>query len=133
MSAEALNLIIEFQVMATCCVCGIPVVASATFARDAHDSGKSWSCLNGHSQHFTEKTEAKLRRELDEMRRSRDFQLTHAEHLSRRVSATRGQLTKIRNRIGNGVCPCCRRTFQNLLAHMQTQHPAFKNKLEVVE
>jgi hypothetical protein len=26
------------------------------------------------------------------------------------------------------VCPCCRRTFQNLMRHMQTQHPTFKGE-----
>ncbi len=30
---------------------------------------------------------------------------------------------KMRTRVMNGVCPCCNRTFQNLMAHMKTEHP----------
>lgn len=40
-------------------------------------------------------------------------------------SATKGQLTKARKRIGKGVCPCCNRHFVNVERHMSTQHPGF--------
>jgi hypothetical protein len=28
-------------------------------------------------------------------------------------------------RIGNGVCPCCNRSFTNLRRHMTTKHPEY--------
>lgn len=46
-----------------------------------------------------------------------------AEREGRRAAAFKGQVTKIKNRVGNGVCPCCTRHFDNLHQHMQDQHP----------
>jgi hypothetical protein len=34
-------------------------------------------------------------------------------------------VTKIKNRVGHGVCPCCTRSFQNLARHMASEHPTF--------
>ena len=55
--------------------------------------------------------------------------LTHAkDQLAAEKNAhisTKGQLTKARKRIGNGVCPCCNRHFTNVERHMATQHPEF--------
>jgi hypothetical protein len=27
--------------------------------------------------------------------------------------------------VKHGVCPCCKRTFENLARHMKGQHPTF--------
>jgi len=43
-----------------------------------------------------------------------------------RRRAVKGQLTKVKNRISNGVCPCCNRSFPDLEKfnrHMKTKHP----------
>ena len=37
----------------------------------------------------------------------------------------KGQVTRIKKRVANGVCPCCNRTFKDLAAHMSTQHPDY--------
>lgn len=50
------------------------------------------------------------------------------EAAERRMSAARGQVTKIKNRVGKGVCPCCNRTFTNLARHMSGQHPEFSKE-----
>lgn len=91
-------------------------------------------CGYGHPGVFKEgETEAdKLRRERDrlaqrvaekddEIRRQRDLR-AGAE---RRLSATQGVVTRIKNRVGKGVCPCCNRTFSNLARHMLGEHPTF--------
>ena len=91
-------------------------------------------CAYGHGQIFAEgeSEETKLRRERDrlaqrvaerddEIRRQRE----RREAAERRTAAARGQVTKIKNRVGHGVCPCCNRTFENLHRHMTTQHPTF--------
>jgi hypothetical protein len=45
------------------------------------------------------------------------------QHQVRRVRAQKGQMTKLRKRVANGICPCCTRTFANLARHMASQHP----------
>ncbi len=91
-------------------------------------------CAYGHSQVFVagESDEQKLRRERDRLTQrlaEKDdeikFQRDLREGAERRLSAARGQVTKIKNRVGKGVCPCCNRSFANLHRHMTTEHPTF--------
>lgn len=39
--------------------------------------------------------------------------------------AYKGAATKARKRAGAGVCPCCKRSFQQLRRHMASKHPDF--------
>lgn len=91
----------------------------------------SFYCPFGHSNHYPAgETEAeKFRRERDllaqrvaekddEIKRQRDLR----EGAERRLVATRGVVTRIKNRVGHGVCPCCTRSFSNLARHMASKH-----------
>lgn len=91
-------------------------------------------CPFGHEQHFTEgeSEETKLRRERDRLAQrvaEKDDEIKRQHELreatERRLSASRGQITKIKNRVGHGVCPCCNRTFGDLHHHMATKHPTY--------
>lgn len=46
----------------------------------------------------------------------------------RQLAAAKGVVTRIRNRVANGVCPCCKRHFANLHRHMESEHPKFLEK-----
>lgn len=61
----------------------------------------------------------------EQARADADYQRNRKEHEQRRASAARGQVTKIKNRVKNGVCPVCNRTFGDLARHMHGQHPQF--------
>lgn len=99
---------------------------------------QTFYCPNGHPGAFKGKTEIEKKlEEAEKQLANQKARLEWAEADSKRAkeardqaqrqaSAARGQVTKIKNRVGNGVCPCCNRTFQNLLRHMHTQHPEFK-------
>lgn len=96
--------------------------------------GMQFFCPNGHGQHFISgETEAdKLRRERDLLKQrlaQKDDEIQHQrdrrEEAERRVSAAKGQVTKLKKRASAGVCPCCNRTFHNMAAHMKTKHPEF--------
>lgn len=63
----------------------------------------------------------------DTARRNLQQQREKTRHKTRQLSAQKGVTTRIKNRIGNGVCPCCNRTFKNLARHMSGQHPDYKN------
>lgn len=113
--------------------------ADITLPRALYDAARkssriSFWCPYGHEQHYVEgETEAeKLRRERDLLAQriaqrddeiARQRELRHQTEL--RLNATRGVVTRIKNRIGRGVCPCCNRTFENLHRHMATKHPTF--------
>ena len=70
----------------------------------------------------------RLQSQLDQQQaRARDL-LEERGQLERRLSAQRGVLTRVKNRIIKGVCPCCNRHFADLSRHMQTQHPDFASE-----
>lgn len=105
----------------TCCVCGTPFAIDAYLYGKLFENHNDFYCPNGHSQHFTGKTEAeKLREEL--ARKEQAF----SRELNQRLEAER-QLNRLKKRVGNGTCPCCKRSFSNLHRHMKTKHPEFKN------
>lgn len=95
---------------------------------------ESFYCYRGHGQAFlSESKEAKLKRQLEEKQRQIDRKQKELEwaregerSAQRSAAAYRGQVTKIKKRVGNGVCPCCNRTFQDLGRHMKTKHPTYK-------
>lgn len=94
-------------------------------------------CPNGHGGVFMPyDTEAdKLRRERDQLTQrlaEKDDEIARqrdrAEREERRVSAAKGQITRLKNRASHGVCPCCNRTFADLARHMAGKHPGYMSE-----
>lgn len=115
-----------------CGVCNIPFAIPTNLYDRVRETGAWFWCPNGHKIHYFEDENTKLRKELEEARRSAirsearaDQNWAEAEHQRRRVAATRGVLTKTKKRIGKGVCPCCNRHFVNVERHMENQHPEY--------
>ena len=116
------------------CKCDVWITDALYESAKAGASVITFYCGYGHPQVFAkgETDLDKMRRERDrafqrlaekddEIRRQRDMR----EQTERRLSASKGQVTKIKNRVGHGVCPCCNRTFGDLARHMNTKHPTF--------
>lgn len=123
----------------TCCKC------SCTFAIDdtLNDRSRVWkkqsiycpSC--GTSQGWSgetpdQKVRRKLEAEIAKVKRSKEFleasesaARARADHAERSLSATKGVVTRMKNRVSKGICPCCNRSFENLKRHMQKKHPEF--------
>jgi ribosomal protein L37AE/L43A len=112
------------------CTCGINYAIPETLEKQlldhrASDPGptKSVHCPLGHVWHYTGKSEATIAREeaAEARRRERAVRDLLVQE-ERSHSATKGQLTKVKKRISNGVCPHCNRSFANLARHMQSKH-----------
>lgn len=106
--------------------CGVPFALHDEFIRQRREDHKTWYCPNGHPRYYpreneTEKAKAAVRR-LERQLANRDEDLRAAKVAH---AVTKGKLTKTRNRIAKGVCPCCNRSFANLGKHMAGQHPDF--------
>lgn len=115
-----------------CGVCGVDFAAPARLLKSRREKGGDFYCPNGHVLVFTESEvdrlrkqakslEARLTSSRDQQRATRD-ELAAAERLR---SALRGVVTRERNRVARGVCPCCSRTFLDLARHMAGQHPEY--------
>lgn len=116
-----------------CPNCGIIFGIPSEYAERRREDGKGFSCPNGHTMSWEKAVEDdKLMRERDNAIRQRDWanqreqatrdQLTASE---RSLRTTKGHITRMRNRIANGVCPVqgCQRSFVNVKAHIKTKHP----------
>lgn len=117
-----------------CCRCGITFAMPADFKRGCLDNpGRAFYCPAGHAQHYAGKTEAqqqkeradKLARQLDAARAQVVAAEDQAAAAERSARALRAVNTRTRRRIAAGVCPCCRRSFQDLGRHMSSQHPDY--------
>lgn len=99
--------------------------------------GGKFFCPAGHSQHYVtgESDLEKMRRERDRavQEQARLYACVKEEREDKEAAhrqniATRGVITRMKNRAANGVCLCCNRTFTNLQKHMETKHPRFKKE-----
>lgn len=89
-------------------------------------------CPMGHSH------VPKGERECDRLKRRLEREVAWQDQLRAELrdaelslSATRGVVTRIKNRIANGVCPCCSRSFgtdSKLARHIKSKHPDFASK-----
>lgn len=109
-----------------CYSCGTTFGMESGFYADRLRDHKNFYCPNGHSQHFIGETEAeRLQKQLDRERNRVDFYKRESESQKRSRAAMKGQLTKTKNRIAKGVCPCCNRQFSDLHRHMESKHPDY--------
>jgi hypothetical protein len=118
-----------------CGECQIRHAIPAEMYQDRLNNGGNWWCPNGHRLHFATTENQKLKQELRQARQSRDWaeareQATHdqLQATERSLRGHKAAKTRIKNRVANGVCPCCNRSFQNLHRHMAGQHPDFTHE-----
>lgn len=120
-------------VIQTCPECHVVHAIPAEMRDRMKTLGGSAYCPNGHSWHFAETDNAKLKRQLKEAERTRDAARTardaaldQADAAERSARAYRGHATRLRNRAAAGVCLAgCHRHFENLARHMASKHPEF--------
>ena len=106
----------------TSCWCGINLaIPHDLYAFANRHKNHSVYCPLGHTFVFSNTIEEQLERERQRLRATKD--LLAAEERSH--AATRGQITKLKKRVHAGVCPCCKRTFQNVARHMTAKHPDY--------
>lgn len=114
----------------TCANCGMPFGIEADLYRRLTENGGPFFCPRGHSQRFSETEVQRLKQEIENRNRRIDglhSTITDKNEKINRLNysnrALKSAKTKILNRVKNGVCPCCNRTFKNLQEHFKTVHP----------
>lgn len=117
------------------CWCGVSHAISESLHRLATEKGKVMYCPLGHEWFIRETTVDRLRKKLqkEEQKLCRErarhdqtrAELKDTEHRRR---AQKAATTRIVNRVSRGVCPCCNRSFVNLLRHMTSKHPDYSRE-----
>jgi predicted RNA-binding Zn-ribbon protein involved in translation (DUF1610 family) len=125
----------ESLVVHDCPECGVIFAITADYNERRKADGALFRCPNGHQMGYDGDDERK-RRELEEKlrqekanaefwRKQNRISQGRAEHEARSAAAYKGHLTRMRNRVANGVCPKggCKRSFTNLADHVRCEHP----------
>ena len=108
-----------------CGECGGSYAINLLYYDQCRANSRSWTCPYckvgwGFSN---QKTRAqRLEEELRWERQKKDLAQQSANEANARARRVEKQHRTMRTRVFNGVCPCCNRTFQNLMSHMKTQH-----------
>ena len=112
-----------------CCSCAVLFAMPAEMQRRLMNDHGWFYCPNGHSQHYTGKSDAEKLREAERRLASREDDLRVARNRldseQASHSATRGHLTRAKKqlaRVDHGVCPHCHRHFANVERHMASKH-----------
>lgn len=121
---------INVQVQLTeinCGECGGTYAINERYRQQMYQKGGSWNCPYcdtgwGYSQ---DNENSRLKKQIEAEKRGKELAQRQAEYARNQVRAQKAAKTRLKNRIKNGVCPCCNRTFQNLLNHMKTKHPDY--------
>lgn len=107
-----------------CADCGMPFAITEQFERRRREDHRNFYCPSGHVNVYRGKSEEQKAKEradyLERQLANRDEDLRAARAS---LTATKGQLTRVRRRAENGVCPYCTRTFANVQRHIHSQHP----------
>ncbi len=113
----------EFETI-NCSECGTTFAIPVHFYKELHSSKRTWTCPNGHQRVFlAESVEAQLKKELATEKQRREMAEREVAMEKKRVEYAENVTKRLRKRIANGMCPCCKRSFQNLRRHMATKHP----------
>ena len=107
-----------------CSRCGLRFGLPARYEDNRREDHREFWCPNGHSQYYPGETEAeKLRRELDTAKHNLAAWRESYAREAKSHSATKGQVTRLKNRVHAGVCIECHRHFANVERHMASKHP----------
>lgn len=113
----------------TCPACNCwHAIPQDLYRRAKEDSEVYIICPYGHSWHYTVTLREELRGAKIRARNAEGRIVSlkdQCEAAERSKAGYKGALTKTKNRIANGVCPCCKRHFSNLENHMKTKHPLY--------
>lgn len=115
--------------------CGVVFALTDNYIAARRRDHATWYCPNGHSRYYPGESDiekANRLRKLAEQTRNDGWTAYEAAQDQLRASqrqkaSLKGQLTKARNKIANGVCPVgnCRRHFDNVQAHIASEHPTW--------
>ena len=123
------ELSISFESIKLGC-CGFVTLLPEHFINARRDDHKIFYCPNcGGSRYYPQKSKEEiLEAQLAAERRGKELALAQAEHARNQARAQKAAKTRVKNRISNGVCPCCNRYFKDLHRHIQNKHPDYTKK-----
>jgi hypothetical protein len=109
----------------SCGHCSIRFAVPSDFDAIGRQEGRAVWCPAGHQMRYGEDENARLRRQLAGTVAELDQANAEASYQERRARSLKGVVTKTKQRIAKGSCPCCSSSFPDLAAHMTEAHPEY--------
>jgi phage/plasmid primase-like uncharacterized protein len=116
-----------------CGECSGIYALSDRYVQQKREKGGYWNCPYcrcgwGYSKEDSELEKAKQQAK----KYSNWLAREQANHDQTKMSlrAHKAAKTRIKNRVAQGICPCCKRYFANLHRHMENEHPDFSKESE---
>lgn len=114
-----------------CWSCGGVYALTSNYEQMRRQDGVCWNCPYCRSPtHYGDCDNDRLRKKLSEqqaatIREQQRHDQTKAAltETTNRLNAEKAAKARLKNRVSNGVCPCCNRTFKDLARHMKSKHP----------
>lgn len=110
----------------SCGKCGIIFCVPAIWQQEKQMNGSDFYCPNGHVRVYRKSDIQELKERLEAKEaelRAAKCETLRQQNLRQMEEAAKLKAERKLKRANKGVCTCCNRTFQNLMAHMKTQHP----------
>lgn len=109
-----------------CAKCQILFGVTDDFKERRQDDHDEFFCPRGHNNYWPQDSDKdKLKKELAKSKEQYQRERIERQFHEKSAKAFKGKVTQIKKRIGNGVCPCCNRSFKNVRRHIGLQHPEF--------
>jgi septal ring factor EnvC (AmiA/AmiB activator) len=117
----------ERELVVATCWCGIVFAIPANRERWMREKDtNSCYCPEGHSFHYSSNRRTALERELTAARDAAAQARAERDQAEASARGYKAAATRARKRHAAGICPACKRTFQNVQRHMASQHPDYK-------
>jgi hypothetical protein len=111
----------------TCINCGVLFAIPQDLKRGLRENHKNFYCPNGHSMFYPGESEAeRFAREKRDLENKLRIEREYKEDYMQQRDKLQKELSRHKIRTKNGVCPCCKRSFQNLRRHIEAKHPGYK-------
>lgn len=117
--------------------CGHVIYMGSEHERELRQTHKSyWCTICGYTNYFPGETDVQklekqlqaAREETARERKRKEWAEQETRNVELRRRAQQGVVTRLKNRVGHGVCPCCTRSFADLKRHMTTKHPDYSRE-----
>lgn len=108
-----------------CAMCGVIFGLDETYDERRRKDGNRFYCPNGHNLSYGETEADRAKKEAERLRTRYLAEMDQRRAAENEAAAAKANEIRLRWRVGNGVCPCCSRTFPGLAAHVAAKHPEF--------
>lgn len=108
-----------------CGECGGTYAINERYREQRETKGGGWNCpyCRVGWGYFKNTLNDKLKKEIEEERARKQAALDRANQAEANLAQAIRKNTAVMKRIHAGTCPCCKRTFKQLAAHMKRKHP----------